>query len=153
MKNNDEYFMGLAIKEAKKAALLDEVPIGAILVYEDKVFAKAHNKRVNTNLTAAHAEMIVIEKANKKLGSWRLEDMTLYVTLEPCPMCAGTILQSRIKRVVYGARDLKAGAVGSVFNLYDYKFNHTVEVSYGILEEECSSLIKDFFKELRAKKN
>lgn len=151
MTNKDEYYMSLAIKEAKKASLKDEVPIGAVLVYEDKVYAKAHNLRVKTNKTASHAEMLVIEKANKKFGSWRLEDMTLYVTLEPCPMCAGTILQSRLKRVVYGANDPKAGALGSVFNLFEHKFNHTVEVTCGILEEECSELIKSFFKELRQK--
>lgn len=149
MINQDEYFMGLALKEAKKAELIDEVPIGAVIVHEGKVIAKAHNKRVSTNRTIAHAEILAIEKANKKIGSWRLEDMTLYVTIEPCPMCAGAILQSRVKRVVFGSRDYKAGAVGSVFNLFDYQFNHTVEITCGILEEDCSKTVKDFFKRLR----
>lgn len=149
----DEQYMHLAIKEAKQALLYDEVPIGAVIVYKDEVIATGYNIRETSQTTLSHAELIVIAEANKVIGSWRLEDCTLYVTLEPCPMCAGAIVQSRIKRVVYGARDPKSGCAGSLMNLLvDDRFNHQVDVEQGVLEQECSSLLKDFFNELRQKK-
>jgi len=147
----DEKYMKLALKMAKKAEKKGEVPIGAIVVKNDKVIARAHNSREKTNMASGHAEINVINSANKKLKSWRLEGCTLYVTIEPCPMCAGAIIQSRLDRVVYGARDLKSGCHESVIDLFDQKFNHTVEVTEGILSEECGSVITNFFKKLRQK--
>jgi len=148
----DENFMKLAIAEAKKAAKINEVPIGAVIVYKDSVIAKGYNVRETSQKTLSHAELITIQEANQKIGSWRLEDCILYVTLEPCPMCAGAILQSRIKRVVFGAFDQKAGCAGTLMNLLDdERFNHQVEVKGGLLEEECALLLKDFFKTLRKK--
>jgi tRNA(adenine34) deaminase len=152
MIKNDAYYMGLALKEAKKAAIKNEVPVGAVIVLGDKVIAKAYNKRVEKEQTHAHAEMMAIQTANRKLGSWRLEDCRLYVTLEPCPMCAGAIIQSRIKTLYFGAKDPKGGVAGSVINLFDVKFNHQVEVVGGILEEACSNELKNFFKILRNNK-
>lgn len=150
---NDQDYMELAVAEAIKAAEVGEVPIGAVLVYEDEVIAHAFNLREALQTTASHAEMLVIDKANQKRASWRLEDCTLYVTLEPCPMCAGAILQSRISRVVFGAYDPKAGSAGSLVNLLeDRRFNHQVIVAGGILEEVCSTLLINFFKQLRDKK-
>lgn len=149
MIKDDAYFMGLALKEAQKAALKNEVPVGAVIVLGDKVIAKAYNKRVEKEQTHAHAEMLAILKANAKLGSWRLEDCKLYVTLEPCPMCAGAIIQSRIKALYYGAKDPKGGVAGSTINLFDVKFNHQVDVFGGILEEACSNELKQFFKNIR----
>lgn len=143
--------MKMALNEASKAFKKNEVPIGAVIVRDNKVIAKAHNLRVKNNLTTSHAEILAIEKANKKLKSWRLDSCTLYVTIEPCPMCAGAIIQSRMKEVVYGARDLKAGAHASVLNLFELPFNHKVNVQFGILEEECSNIISKFFKKLRKK--
>lgn len=144
--------MKLAIAEAKKAAKINEVPIGAVIVYKDSVIAKGYNVRETSQKTLSHAELITIQEANQKIGSWRLEDCILYVTLEPCPMCAGAILQSRIKRVVFGAFDQKAGCAGTLMNLLDdERFNHQVEVKGGVLEEECALLLKDFFKTLRKK--
>jgi len=144
--------MKLAIAEAKKAAKINEVPIGAVIVYKDSVIAKGYNVRGTSQKTLSHAELITIQEANQKIGSWRLEDCILYVTLEPCPMCAGAILQSRIKRVVFGAFDQKAGCAGTLMNLLDdERFNHQVEVKGGVLEEECALLLKDFFKTLRKK--
>lgn len=149
----DFEYMDLAIEEAKKAATLGEVPIGAVVVFQDKVIASAFNLREALQTTASHAELIAIDKANEVIGSWRLEECTLYVTLEPCPMCAGAILQSRIPRVVFGAYDPKAGCVGSIMNLLDDpRFNHQAEISGGILQEECGQMLTDFFKVLRAKK-
>lgn len=149
----DFEYMDLAIEEAKKAATLGEVPIGAVVVFQDKVIASAFNLREALQTTASHAELIAIGKANEVIGSWRLEECTLYVTLEPCPMCAGAILQSRIPRVVFGAYDPKAGCVGSIMNLLDDpRFNHQAEISGGILQEECGQMLTDFFKVLRAKK-
>lgn len=149
----DEKGMALAIEEAKKAEVLGEVPIGAVIVHQDDVIATAFNLREKLQTTGSHAEMLAIDKANQALGSWRLEECTLYVTLEPCPMCAGAILQSRIPRVVYGAKDAKAGCAGSLFNLLtDDRFNHQVEVVPGVMEEESSQLLSDFFKALRQKK-
>lgn len=151
--NEDEKFMQIAILEAEKAKEKEEVPIGAIIVYQDQVIATGHNVRETTQTTLSHAELIAIEKANNVMNSWRLEDCTLYVTLEPCPMCAGAIVQSRIKRVVYGASDPKAGCAGTLMNLLqEDKFNHQVEVTRGILEEECSVLLTDFFQQLRIKR-
>lgn len=152
MEKNDEYYMKLAIKEAKKAEKIDEVPIGAIIVLNDEVIGRGYNKREKLENSLAHAEIIAINKACKKINSWRLEDATMYITLEPCAMCSGAIIQSRIKRVVYGAYDYRFGAHKSITNLFDVKFNHKVDISGGLLEEECSNLIKDFFKRLRVEK-
>lgn len=151
--NVDEKYMQIALKEAEKAEKKGEVPIGAVIVHEDKVIATGYNHRETTQTTLSHAELIAIEKANKVLNSWRLEDCILYVTLEPCPMCAGAIVQSRIKRVVYGASDPKAGCAGTLMNLLqEDKFNHQVEVTSGVLKEECSALLSDFFRQLRKEK-
>lgn len=150
----DEKFMSLAIEEAKKAEAEGEVPIGAVIVYEGKVIARGYNQREAREETLSHAELIAIEEANKVLGSWRLEGCTLYVTLEPCPMCAGALIQSRMERVVYGAWDPKAGCVGSLMNLLEEeRFNHQVAWTGGILEEECRLLLSNFFKRLREEKS
>ncbi|HLR68810.1 tRNA adenosine(34) deaminase TadA [Virgibacillus alimentarius] len=151
---SDEQFMQIAIKEAKKARELNEVPIGAVIVYKDEIIASGFNLRETSQSSLSHAELIAIQKANKQQGSWRLEDCTLYVTLEPCPMCAGAIVQSRIKRVVFGAFDPKAGCAGTLMNLLSEKrFNHQVELRSGVLEQACAHLLKDFFKALRNRKN
>ncbi len=151
--NTDHYFMEMAIAEAKKAETLGEVPIGAVIVQHGTVIAKAHNLRETTQNAVTHAELMAIQDACKSLGSFRLEETTLYVTLEPCPMCAGAILQSRIPRVVYGARDPKAGCVDSLYHLLnDSRFNHECEVTEGVMGTECGQLLSSFFKELRAKK-
>jgi len=150
MKSIDEKFMLLALKEAEKSAALDEVPVGAIIVKDNKVIARGHNLREKSNDPTSHAEINAIRKACKKLGSWRLEDCTIYVTIEPCSMCAGTLLWTRIKKIVYGAPDLKGGALGSSFNLFDVKnINHHPEVVGGILNKECGELVSHFFKEKR----
>ena len=149
----DEKYMKAAIKEAMKAESIDEVPIGAVIVLEDKIIARAHNLRETKQDSLAHAEILAIQKACKKLGTWRLENCTLYVTLEPCPMCSGAILQSRIKRVVYGAADPKGGCIENCMQMYEIKgFNHYPEVTKGILKEECSELLKKFFKRKREEK-
>ncbi|MFA1819585.1 tRNA adenosine(34) deaminase TadA [Virgibacillus oceani] len=149
----DEKYMQIAIEQAKEALKYDEVPIGAIIVYEDNIIGTGYNLRETSQTTLSHAELIAIQMANEKIGSWRLEDCILYVTLEPCPMCAGAILQSRIKRVVYGAPDPKAGSVHSLMNLLeDKRFNHQAEVTSGVLDKECGELLKDFFKELRERR-
>src|SRR5690625_4621676 len=133
----DEYYLELAIHEAKKAEAIGEVPIGAVIVYEDKVIATGYNLRETSQTTLSHAELIAIQQANQEIGSWRLEDCTLYATLEPCPMCAGAIVQSRVKRVVYGASDPKAGCAGTLMNLLqDERFNHQVELTSGVLRSE-----------------
>lgn len=150
----DEHYMQYALEEAKKAAALGEVPIGAILVYNDNIIARGANQREAKQTTLSHAELFAIEEGNEKIGSWRLEDCTLYVTLEPCPMCAGAIIQSRIKRVVYGASDPKAGCAGTLMDLLqESQFNHQAEVTQGVLQNECSALLKDFFKAMRERKN
>ena len=149
----DRKFMRLALEEAQKAAALGEVPIGAVLVFEGEVIARAHNLRETTQNATTHAELMVIQEACAKIGSWRLEETTLYVTLEPCPMCAGAILQSRIPRIVYGARDIKAGCVDSLYRLLnDARFNHECEVTEGILAEKCGQILTDFFRALRERK-
>lgn len=151
--NQDEKYMQLAILEAEKAKEMLEVPIGAIIVYEDEIIGTGYNMREIMQSTVSHAELIAIKRANKRIGSWRLEDCTLYVTLEPCPMCAGAIVQSRIKRVVYGATDPKAGCAGTLMNLLnDDRFNHQAEVTSGVLEEECRVLLTEFFRDLRKRK-
>jgi tRNA(adenine34) deaminase len=145
--------MKLALKEAQKAYDKKEIPVGAVIVKDGKVIARAHNLKEIKNDTTKHAEMLAIQKASKKLGCWRLEDCEMYVTLEPCSMCAGALIQSRIKKVYIGTMDYKTGACGSVLNLLkDFKFNHNVEVETGILAEDCEKILKDFFKELRSDK-
>lgn len=151
---NQEKFMKEALKEAKKAYEKEEIPVGAIIVKDNKIIARAYNVKEEKKDTTKHAEIIAIQKASKKLESWRLTDCDIYVTLEPCSMCAGALIQSRIRKVYIGTMDKKTGACGSVLNLLeDYKFNHKVEVENGILEEECKKILKEFFKELRNKKN
>ena len=146
----EEHFMKEALKEAKKAYDKLEVPVGCVIVKDNKIIARAHNLKETKFDTTKHAEILAIQKASKKLNSWRLIDCDMYVTLEPCSMCAGAIIQSRIKRLFYGTKDLKTGAVGSVLNLLeDYTFNHKVEYETGILQEECENKLKDFFKMLR----
>ncbi|NLW39609.1 MAG: tRNA adenosine(34) deaminase TadA [Tissierellia bacterium] len=148
----DEIFMKLALEEAYKAFSTYEVPVGAVIVHEGKVIARGHNKRESLKDPTAHAEMIAIRKASKYLNGWRLLGCTMYVTLEPCSMCAGAIINSRIERLVIGARDPKRGCCGSVINLVDNpNFNHRVEVKFNVLEEECSNILTSFFKELRNK--
>lgn len=151
---NDEKYMKEAIKQAKKAAQAGDVPIGCVIVYQDKIIARGYNKRNAKKTTLAHAELLAIEKASKKLGDWRLEDCTMYITLEPCQMCAGAIVQARIPKVVAGAMNKKAGCAGSILNLFQIDaFNHKVEFEHGVLEQECSKLLSDFFKTLRIKGN
>ena len=146
-------YMKAALREAKKAYALEEVPIGCVIVYEGKIIARGYNRRNTDKLTLAHAELMAIKKASKKIGDWRLEGCTMYVTLEPCQMCAGAIVQARMDEVVIGCMNAKAGSAGSVINLLDMKaFNHQVKITQGILEEECSSMLSRFFKELREKK-
>ncbi|AYE48468.1 tRNA adenosine(34) deaminase TadA [Priestia megaterium] len=150
---NDEKYMRLAIDEALKAKDKLEVPIGAVIVQNDEVVASAYNLRETEQRSVAHAELLAIDEACKKLRTWRLEDATLYVTLEPCPMCAGAIVLSRVKRVVFGAYDPKGGCAGTLLNLLEFeKFNHQAEVVGGMLEEECGSLLTTFFRELRQRK-
>ncbi len=146
----EEKFMKEALKEAKKAYKKLEVPVGAVIVKDGKIIARAHNLKETKFDTTKHAEILAIQKASKKLNSWRLIDCEMYVTLEPCSMCAGALINSRIKKVYIGASDEKTGAVGSVYNLLeDYTFNHKVEYEKGILQDECQKTLKDFFKELR----
>lgn len=150
---NDQYFMNIAIEEARKAQKIGEVPIGAVIVIDDKVVSTAFNLREKDQRSIAHAEILAIDKACNALGTWRLEEATLYVTLEPCPMCAGAIVLSRIKRVVYGAADPKGGCAGTLMNLLqEQRFNHQVEITKGVEEDVCSSLLSAFFKELRERK-
>ncbi|GAA0608866.1 tRNA adenosine(34) deaminase TadA [Virgibacillus siamensis] len=147
---DDNIHMRDAIDQALKAKEIGEVPIGAVILFKGKVIGSGYNVRETSQTTLSHAELIAIKEANETIGSWRLEDCTLYVTLEPCPMCAGAIVQSRIKRVVYGAPDRKAGCAGTLMNLLnEERFNHQVEVTSGVLGEECGQLLTDFFKELR----
>lgn len=151
--NKDRLYMQMAIDEAMKAQALGEVPIGAIIVHEDKVIARAHNLRETTQNAVTHAELSAIQDACQEIGSWRLEDTTLYVTLEPCPMCAGAILQSRIPRVVYGARDPKGGCVDSLYRLLnDPRFNHECDVVEGVSADECGEMLTAFFRAIRERK-
>lgn len=146
----DEKYMKAAITQAKKALSLGEVPIGCVIVYENKIIGRGYNRRNTDKNTLAHAEITAINKASKKIGDWRLEDCILYVTLEPCQMCSGAIVQARIPKVVMGCMNPKAGCAGSILNILNMpQFNHQVETTKGVLEEECSSLLKTFFKDLR----
>lgn len=149
----DEKYMMEAIKQAKKAYKLNEVPIGCVIVCEDNIIARGYNRRNTDKNTLSHAELNAINKACKKSGDWRLEDCTMYITLEPCQMCAGAIVQARIQRVVVGTMNAKAGCAGSVLNLLQMKeFNHQAEFEQGVLERECTELLQQFFKELREEK-
>ncbi|MBQ4818354.1 tRNA adenosine(34) deaminase TadA [Bacillus pumilus] len=149
----DEQFMQEAISEALKAEQIGEVPIGAIIVVNDQIVSRAHNLRETEQRSIAHAELLAIDEACKTTGSWRLEDAVLYVTLEPCPMCAGAIVLSRVKKVVFGAYDPKGGCAGTLMNLLDdERFNHQSEVIGGVLEKECGELLSQFFRNLRQRK-
>ena len=150
---DDEKYMKEAIRQAKKAAALDEVPIGCVIVHEGQIIARGYNRRNTDKNTLSHAELLAIRKASKKLGDWRLEGCTLYVTLEPCQMCAGAIIQARVDRVVIGSMNPKAGCAGSVLNILEMDgFNHKAEVERGILQEECSRMLSEFFREIRERK-
>ena len=150
MQSTDEKYMKEAIKQAKKAYAIGEVPIGCVIVYQDKIIGRGYNRRTIDNNTLAHAELIAIKKASKKMNDWRLEDCTMYVTLEPCQMCSGAIVQSRMTRVVVGCMNPKAGCAGSVLNLLEMpEFNHQVIVERGVLGETCSAMLSGFFRELR----
>ena len=149
----DEKFMREAIRQAKKAYALDEVPIGCVIVYEGKIIARGYNRRNTDKNTLSHAELIAIKKASRKLGDWRLEGCTMYITLEPCQMCAGAMVQARVTEAVIGSMNPKAGCAGSVLNLLEMEgFNHQVNVRRGVMEEECSRMLSSFFRELREKK-
>lgn len=147
-----EIFMKEALKEAKKAYKKEEIPVGAIIVKDGKIIARAHNLKETKNSSISHAEILAIEKACKKINAWRLEECEMYITLEPCMMCMGAIINSRIKKIYIGTLDPKTGACRSVINIDNYKFNHVVEIETGILKEECEYILKDFFKMLRKKK-
>jgi tRNA(adenine34) deaminase len=150
---NHEYFMLAALDEAKKAEMIGEVPIGAVVVRDERIIARGYNLRETRQDPLAHAEMIVIQQAADRLGSWRLHDCILYVTLEPCPMCAGAILQARIQQVVYGTADPKAGCAGSLMNLLqDPRFNHQTEIVTSVCQQECSQILRQFFHTLRQQK-
>ncbi len=149
----EEKYMRAAVREANKARALGEVPIGCVIVYEDQIIGRGYNRRMIDHSALAHAEISAIKKACKRMGDWRLEGCELYVTLEPCPMCAGAIVQARIPTVYIGSMNPKAGCAGSVLNLLDEKgFNHQVDIHTGILGDECSEMLKEFFKELREKR-
>ena len=151
--SEDEKYMKEAVKQAKKAAAIDEVPIGCIIVYDGKIIARGYNQRNKKGSTLAHAEIMAISKASRVIGDWRLEGCTMYVTLEPCPMCAGAIVQARMDKVVIGTMNAKAGCAGSVTNLLQMDgFNHKTEIVKDVLKDECSSLLSDFFKALRERK-
>ena len=148
-----EKFMKEAIKQAKKAYDKEEIPVGAVIVKDGEIIARGYNKKEEKKDTTQHAEIIAIQKASRKIGAWRLQDCEMYVTLEPCAMCTGALIQARLKRVYIGTMDPKTGACGSVLNLLeDYKFNHKVEVETNIMQKECEKILKDFFKYLREKK-
>ena len=152
IKAEDEKYMKEAIRQAKKAWKIEEVPIGCVIVYQGKIIGRGYNRRTTDKNPLAHAEISAIKKASKVMGDWRLEECTLYVTLEPCQMCSGAIVQARIPRVVVGCMNPKAGCAGSILNLLQVEaFNHQAELTTGILEEECSQMMKSFFKELRKK--
>lgn len=150
LEKTQKKYMRAALQQAKKALLLGEVPIGCVIVYEDKIIARGYNRRNTDKNTLAHAEITAIRGASKKIGDWRLEDCTLYVTLEPCQMCSGAIVQARIPQVVIGCMNPKAGCAGSILNLLQMpEFNHQVQITRGVLEEECSVILKQFFRDLR----
>jgi tRNA(adenine34) deaminase len=144
-------WMNEALKEAKKAYEKMEVPVGAVVVYQNKIIARDHNRREKSQTFYAHAEFLAMQKASKKLGTWRLEDCDVYVTMEPCPMCAGAMIQARVRNLFYAAKDPKAGVAESVFNMFSHKFNHVINVEGGIMEKESQEMIKAFFKTLRNK--
>lgn len=148
--SQDEQFMRKALWQARRGAALGEIPIGCVIVRDGRIIARGFNGRLTRHSTLAHAELVAIDRASRKLGDWRLEGCTMYVTLEPCQMCAGALVQARIDRVVIGAMNPKAGCAGSILNLLQNpQFNHQVEITRGVLEEECSALLQDFFKDLR----
>lgn len=151
MEKQDRSFMELALEEAREAARLGEVPIGAVLIGpEGEILGRGHNLREKKQDPTAHAEVLALQEAARRLGTWRLEGSTLYVTLEPCPMCAGAIMLARVERLVYGAADPKGGAIESLLNLYEYRgFNHQVSYQGGVLAEKCSKVLSDFFRDLR----
>ena len=149
----EEKFMKEALKEAQKAFDKEEVPVGAVIVKDNKIIARAHNIKELKHDATSHAEILAIQKACKKLGAWRLENCDMYVTLEPCSMCAGALINARIRNLYIGTLDSKTGACGSVLNLLEYKFNHKIEVEKYILKDECEAILKDFFKKLRKQKN
>jgi len=150
--DKDLFFMGLALQEARRAAKIDEVPIGAVIVKDDEIIAKAHNLRETLQDATAHAELLAIRQACEVLGTWRLIGCTLYVTLEPCPMCAGAIILSRVDRLVFGAKDPKGGACGSLVNIpADERFNHRPEIVEGVLADECGDILRAFFQSKRKK--
>lgn len=149
---DDKYYMFIALKEAEKAAAIDEVPVGALIVKDGKIIARAHNQREKRNDPTGHAEILAIRAACRKVDSWRLVGCTIYVTIEPCSMCAGTILWARIAKIVYGANDPKGGALGSSYNLFEQKgLNHQLEIKGGVLQDECASIISEYFKKKRRK--
>lgn len=152
-RKKDEKYMKMALKEAKRAYDLNEVPIGCVIVRDDKVIGKAYNKRNTDKNVLSHAELMAMQQACKKTGDWRLEDCTMYVTLEPCQMCSGAMVQARLKKVVIGSMNAKAGCAGSVLNILQMEqFNHQVEIEKGVLEEECSQILSSFFSDLRDQK-
>ena len=153
MENFQEKYMKEPLRQAKKAYALGEAPIGCVIVYEDKIIARGYNRRNTDKNTLSHAELIAIRKAAKKLGDWRLEGCTMYVTLEPCQMCAGAMVQARLTNAVIGSANAKAGCAGSVLNILEMpQFNHQVQVTRGVLKEECSAILSSFFRELRERK-
>jgi len=150
---NDHLFMQRAIELARKAEAIDEIPVGAVVVHNNEIIGEGYNQSITLNDPSAHAEMIAIRQAGEKLGNYRLLDCTLYVTLEPCPMCAGLLVHSRIKQVIYASPDLKTGSAGSVFNLVaNEKLNHQIEHRFGLYQEQCSSMLSSFFKRRRKEK-
>lgn len=151
IEEKNKIYMKLALEEAKKAYEIDEVPVGAIIVYKDEVIASGYNQREIKNNSLAHAEILAINQACNYLDSWRLIDCEMYVTLEPCPMCAGAIINSRISKLIYATQDLKSGSVNSILNMFDLPFNHKPEVIADVLADESSELLKNFFKQLRTK--
>ena len=149
MKNKDIFFMQQALECAEKAYAIDEVPIGAVIVKDNKIIAKGYNKSIALKDTTAHAEIVAIRKACKKLNNYRLNDCSIYVTIEPCPMCMGALIHARIKNLYFGAKDIKAGACGSVLDISKLKLNHRINVYSGLLEQDCAKIIKEFFKNKR----
>ncbi len=145
----DEYFMKEALKEAERARALGEVPVGAVVVHDGEIIARGYNRREIDHMATAHAELLAMQRACEALGSWRLSDCTLYVTLEPCPMCAGTVINARVGRVVFGAKDARAGAMGSLLSLPAYPLNHKPQVVSGVLEKECKKILQEFFAQRR----